>query len=151
MRLSRSPRLTAPLRHGSRADRGAQPDRSLATARRSHRAACRSSRARPQPTAATYAQVSCSANGSPAPIDGWTSSGAGNSSGAVNNCASGGFFGVGVSGATPQPAGETLVYTYTPPSWATIAGGTLTGILVVPYGQGGQAYFAAPTSTYDPL
>jgi hypothetical protein len=94
--------------------------------------------------------MSCSANGSPAPTDGWTGGGnPGNYSGTYNNCATGGNFGAYVSEQWPQPAGENVTWTFTPPAGSTVAGGTITGALVVPYGQGGQAYFSAPGAAYD--
>lgn len=94
--------------------------------------------------------LSCSANGSPASIDNWASSGnPGNYSGTYNSCASGGPFGAYVSEQQPQPAGENLIWTFTPPAGSTIVGGSITGAINVPYGQGGGAYFAAPSAAYD--
>ena len=102
--------------------------------------------------AGTWALASCSQpNGQPAPTDGWVSSSnlPSNYSGAYNTCATGGYLGANVSEAWPQPSGESIIWTFTPPAGSTIAGGQLTGTMTVPYGQGGGAYFAGPTSAYD--
>lgn len=105
--------------------------------------------AAPAALANVYAVASCNYGGQPQPTDGWTSAGSGNNSGAYNSCAAGGTFGAGISSAAPQPAGLSVVWTFAPPAGATVAGGTISGGLVVPYGQGGGAYFAAPTANYD--
>jgi hypothetical protein len=69
-------------------------------------------------------QASCqNPDGSPAPIEGWSSSTAGASFASFGSCASGGALSATIKGENANPVGATAQWTYTPPAGETIVGG----------------------------
>jgi hypothetical protein len=106
--------------------------------------------------AGNYHVLSCAQpDGHPAPTDGWWGSVNGPYLSVVNGCEEGGSLEALVNEQPKQPAGAEGVWTFTAPSWASIAAATFWRSYVVnqnvfEYEAAGEGELAAPEDSHMP-